>query len=67
MTTRLGKPRHRNLMWDQEVSASVGQSVDGLPIILVTSNTYFGEAAGMAGHPLAVCTPNEYLAKLEMH
>jgi hypothetical protein len=65
--TDLGKLRHRNLMWDQEVSASVGQSVDGLPIIVVTSDSYFGETAGMAGHRSAVCTPDEYLAKLEMH
>ena len=63
----LEKSRHRNLMWDLEISASVGQTVDGVPIVIVTDDAYFAEAARLAGHPSAVCTLDAYLVRLGNH
>jgi hypothetical protein len=60
----LDKARNRNLMWDQEVSSSVGRTIGGSPVVLVTSDSYFREAATIAGCPHSVCNPDEYRVRL---
>jgi hypothetical protein len=60
----LDNSRIRNLLWDQEVAASVGQSMDCLPMLLITRDGFFREAAVRAGHHTAVYPPAEYAAML---
>jgi hypothetical protein len=57
----LDKFRIRNLLWDQEVASDVGQSIEGLPVILVTNDSFFGRAAALSGHNGVVCTLEKYL------
>lgn len=56
----LNKPKIRNLLWDQEIAANAGQEIDGLPILVVTSDKFFAEAARRAGHAAAVRNPPQY-------
>jgi hypothetical protein len=60
----LEKSSIRNLLWDQEVAGNVAQSINGLPVLLVTGDKYFTEAAGRIGYAQGVCKPEEYLTKL---
>jgi hypothetical protein len=60
----LAKSRIRNLLWDQEIAGHVGQSINGMPLIVITNDTYFREAASRAGNTAAVWSAEEYLAKL---
>ena len=60
----LEKSRIRNLLWDQEVAGSLGQTINGLPVLLVTSDKYFTEAADRVGYRQGVCGPEEYLRRL---
>jgi hypothetical protein len=54
----------RNLLWDQEVAGSLGQTINALPVLLVTSDKYFKEAAERVGYKQGVCGPEEYLRRL---
>lgn len=60
----LDKPKIRNLLWDQEIAGNAGQEIDGLPILVVTRDKFFAEAARRAGHPAAVCDPSQYARML---
>ncbi len=60
----LTKSRIRNLLWDQEIAGSIGQSINSLPLLVVTSDSYFRDAAARASHAAAVCSPDEYFSKL---
>jgi len=54
----------RNLVWDQEIAANLGKEINGLPIVLVSTDRFFLEAAERAGHSSSVLTLSQHLAKL---
>ena len=60
----LDRPKVRNLLWDHEIAGNLGQEIDGLPILVVTSDKYFAAAALRAGHGSAVRSPLQYAAML---
>ena len=60
----LDKPKIRNLLWDQEIAGNLGQQIEGLPIVVVTADGFFAEAARRAGHAWAVKSPLEYASVL---
>jgi hypothetical protein len=60
----LEKSHIRNLLWDQEVAGSMGQTIDGLSVLLVTNDKFFAEAAKISGNEAAVFTLKEYLSQL---
>lgn len=60
----LDKPKIRNLLWDQEIAGNLGQQIEGLPILVVTADGFFAEAARRAGHAAAVRSPLEYATML---
>lgn len=54
----------RNLLWDQEIAANVGKAIDGVPILIVSTDRFFAAAAKRAGHPGSVLTLPQHLATL---
>jgi hypothetical protein len=60
----LEKSNIRNLLWDQEVAGNMGQTIDGLPVLLVTDDKFFANVAKISGNEAAVCTYEEYLCQL---
>lgn len=62
----LAKPRIRNLLWDQEIAGHVGRPINGMPLIVITNDAFFREAASRAGNTAAVCSAEEYLARLTL-
>ncbi len=60
----LEQSRIRNLLWDQEIAINLGNRISGLPIMVVSDDSYFGEAARLAGTEASVCSLAEYLALL---
>jgi hypothetical protein len=61
----LEKPRIRNLLWDQEIAFSIGNSISGHRVVVVTNDAFFKEAAKLAGTESSVCSLSEYLALLD--
>lgn len=62
----LDKPRIRNLLWDQEIASSMGSTIKGLPVVLVTDDGFFAEVARLAGSAPSVYSLEKYLAKLTL-
>ncbi len=60
----LEKSHIRNLLWDQEVAGNIGQTIEGLSVLLVTDDKFFVEAAQIGGNKAAVCILTEYLSLL---
>ena len=56
----LDKSRIRNLLWDQEVAFQLGQTIAGMPVLLVTDDSFFKRAASAAGFDTSVRNKSEY-------
>lgn len=52
--------RIRNLVWDQNIAANVGHHLGEFPVLVVTDDRFFADAARRTGHTSAVATHSEY-------
>ena len=60
----IGAPRHRNSVWDIDLSYLIGQSVSSRPVLLVTNDREIRNAASAAELASAVETPGSYFSRM---